>query len=412
MVFHRYTVITQNIDLFRNFLTALQAGLHFIHFANPFTVDAFGYIILKFGIFDIFGIRINWIYGRITLLIRTVLLKSVETTGYFLGILGYRFFQVTAGRRYRTDKRNRTGFTVIQLHVSGTAVEVGNNRRQVHRECVGTGQLFHTVGHLAQCLSPTGSRVGHQQYFQSHTSVVFRNRHGCVHRCFTGGYRHVGSIGDNNSTLHQFTACMRVNQFGEFRKDFHNLIGTFTTGGDDYNVSFSLFGDSMLKHRLTRTERTGDKSRTAFYNRINGVNHTYTRFQQFERTRFFLIVRHGTFHRPFLNHIHLDIITFLVSQNGNCILNTIITLFHDRLHGTYTLLLERNHNLQWLKVLIHLSQPCSGFHLVANLCQRYKMPFTSFIQRIRVLSALQENAIHFIKVILQTVIVFRKHTGT
>ena len=122
---------------------------------------------------------------------------------------------------------------------------------------------------------------------------------------------------------------MRVNQFGELRKDFHNLVGTLTAGGNNYDIGFRLLGDSMLKHRFTCTERAGDKSRTTFHNRIDGIDYTYTGFQQFERTRFFLIVRHGTFHRPFLYHIHLNIITFSVSQDGNRIFNAVITFLCD-----------------------------------------------------------------------------------
>lgn len=53
MIFHGYTVIAENVDLLRNFLTALQTGLDFVYLANPFAVDTLGYIILEFGILDI-----------------------------------------------------------------------------------------------------------------------------------------------------------------------------------------------------------------------------------------------------------------------------------------------------------------------------------------------------------------------
>ena len=56
VIFHGYTVIAENVDLLRNFLTALQTGLDFVYLAHPFAVDTLGYIILEFGILDIFGI--------------------------------------------------------------------------------------------------------------------------------------------------------------------------------------------------------------------------------------------------------------------------------------------------------------------------------------------------------------------
>ena len=62
----------------RDSLTTLQTGLDFIHLANPLTVDVLGDILFKFRVFYIFGIRVNRVYGRITLLVGTVLLKGIE----------------------------------------------------------------------------------------------------------------------------------------------------------------------------------------------------------------------------------------------------------------------------------------------------------------------------------------------
>ena len=56
MVFYRYTVITQNVDLFGNFFTTLQTGFKLIHFTDPFIIDMIFDIFFKFRIFDIFGI--------------------------------------------------------------------------------------------------------------------------------------------------------------------------------------------------------------------------------------------------------------------------------------------------------------------------------------------------------------------
>ena len=70
---------------------------------------------------------------------------------------------------------------------------------------------------------------------------------------------------------------MRVYQFGEFLKDLHNLIGTLTTSGDNHNISFCLLAYPVLQDRLTRTERTGDKTRTALYYWVQGINYTDAR---------------------------------------------------------------------------------------------------------------------------------------
>ena len=148
---------------------------------------------------------------------------------------------------------------------------------------------------------------------------------------------------------------MRVNQLRKLRKDFHNLIGTLTTGSDDYDIRFRLFGDGMLKHRLSCTERTGDKSRTTFYNRIHSIDYTHTCFQQFKGTRFFFIIRHGAFHRPFLYHVHMNVISFFVSQYSYNIFDAVFTFIYDGLHSTHTFLGERYHDFQRLEVFVHLS---------------------------------------------------------
>ena len=85
VILYRYTVITQDIDLLGNLLTALQASFDFVHLTDPLIIDMLGNVCFKFRIFDILGIRIDRIYSRITLLIGTILLQSIETTGYLLG---------------------------------------------------------------------------------------------------------------------------------------------------------------------------------------------------------------------------------------------------------------------------------------------------------------------------------------
>ena len=127
MIFYRHTVITQDVDLLGNFLTTLQTRFDLIHFTDPFVVDVFGNVCLKFRIFDIFRIRVDRIHSRIALLIGTILLQRIETTSYLFSIFSHRFLQVTSGRRYRTDKGNRTTLTVIQFYITCTTVEVRND---------------------------------------------------------------------------------------------------------------------------------------------------------------------------------------------------------------------------------------------------------------------------------------------
>ena len=168
MVLHGYTVVAQNVDLLGNLLTALHAGLQSKHLGNPLLVDMALDVLGKLGIFQILGVRIDGVYGRVALLVGTVLLQSIEATCHLLGVLRYWFLQVTAGRRYGTEEGNAAHLAIVQVHITGTAVEVGHQCAQVHGESVGTRQLLHTVTHLAQSLCPTRGRVRHQQHAQAH----------------------------------------------------------------------------------------------------------------------------------------------------------------------------------------------------------------------------------------------------
>ena len=200
---------------------------------------------------------------------------------------------------------------------------------------------------------------------------------------------------------------MRVHQFREFCKDFHYLVGTFTTSRDNYDIRFRLFGDSVLKHRLTCTEGAGDKSCTTFHNRVQRIDYTYTGFQQFERTRLFFVIRHSPFHRPFLNHRYRDVISFFICQDSNGIFYLIISFRHNGLYGSRSVHSKRSHNFQRLEVFVHLSQPCGSYDFITGFHHRNKMPYTFFIQRICILSSFQENTVHLVKVVLQTIVVLR-----
>ncbi len=98
VILRRYAVVSQNIDLFGDLLTTQQAGLGFVHLLRPVGRDMFRDIFLKFGIFDIFGIGVDGVDGRIAFLVRTVLLQRVETAGHFLGVFGHGLLEVTTGR--------------------------------------------------------------------------------------------------------------------------------------------------------------------------------------------------------------------------------------------------------------------------------------------------------------------------
>ena len=63
-----------------------------------------------------------------------------------------------------------------------------------------------------------------------------------------------------------------------------------------------------------------------------------------------------------------------------------------------------------LEVFVHFAQPVTGRHLVTRFGKRLEIPQFVVIQREGIFSASQENTLHFIEVVLQTVVVARQHT--
>ena len=144
----------------------------------------------------------------------------------------------------------------------------------------------------------------------------------------------------------------------------------------------------MLQHRLSRTERSRNKSGSPFQHRVHGIDDPNTRFHLPERTWFIHIIPDGYFYRPFLHHRDIDFFPGTIFQYGN------------RIHRIFSLQLKRNHNLMIQPVFLHISEPIGSFHLIPGFGQRRKAPFFIVLQRICIFSSFQKNTCHFIQVIL------------
>ena len=79
------------------------------------------------------------------------------------------------------------------------------------------------------------------------------------------------------------------------------------------------------------------------------------------------------------------------------------------LDGGRALHLERCHDLQRLAVLFDLAEPVTADDLVAYLHDGLEVPEAFAVERVGVLSALEEDALHLVEVVLQTVEVLAEH---
>ena len=122
---------------------------------------------------------------------------------------------------------------------------------------------------------------------------------------------------------------MRVDQLREFSEDFHNFVGTLSAGCHHDDVCITLLCDCVLKHSLAASERTRDKARTTFCDRVEGVNDADTCFHDSVRSRFFLVAFDCHFHRPFLGHGDFHILAFGIGQHCDDLVNIVFALFND-----------------------------------------------------------------------------------
>ena len=412
VIVNRYTVVAEDVDLLLYLFTTKEESLHLVDHTNPVAFDFSFDIFFKFRVFDIFRVAIDRVNSRVAFAVGAVLFECVEATRNLFSTFSYRLFQVTTRRRYSTDECNRTSSTIFEIYITSSAIESTDDSREVHRECILTWKLFHTVRHLTKSLCPTRCRVGHKKHFQSHSAIVFGDSHRSVNRSFTRCNRHVWCISDDDSTLHEFATSVWVFQFRKLNEDFHNLVSTLTAGSHNYDVGIGLFWDSVLEHSFTSTERTRDETSTTFNDRVGSVDSTHTSFQQAERTWFFCVYVDSLFHRPFLNHIDIMVVAICVGNHGDSVVDCVLTSSSHRFHSVNTFHNERHHDFVRLRVFVYLAEPRSSLNFVAYLSERFEIPKFLVVEREVVFTTFEEYTCQFVEVVLKTIVVARKHTRT
>ena len=150
-------------------------------------------------------------------------------------------------------------------------------------------QLFHTIGHFAQCLRPSGSRIGHQQNLQSpsrdSTFAMVIAVYTDASRAATGMFEVFAIIIVRSISLRP--VCGSTSS-GNSVKISTTSLARSPQADDNHNIRFRLFRDGMLKHCLTCTERARDKARSSLYNRIHRVDNTNSGFSNLKGRGFSL----------------------------------------------------------------------------------------------------------------------------
>ena len=166
----------------------------------------------------------------------------------------------------------------------------------------------------------------------------------------------------------------------------------------------------MLQDGLPRTEWTRDEACSPFDNGIHRVDHTHPRLEQLVRTRLVAVASDWTLDGPLLSHRDGVVYASFVDQDCDGILCGVSTCRLEALDGVNPFEGEGNHDLDVLEVLFYLTEPSTSGDTVTDGSQGLEVPESFTLQWISIRSSLEEDAIHFVEVILQAIVVLREHT--
>ena len=186
-------------------------------------------------------------------------------------------------------------------------------------------------------------------------------------------------------------AGVRVDELRELGEDLHDLVGALSAGGHHDHVGLALLGDGVLEHGLAASERSRDESGAALGDRVEGVDAADAGLHDLLWPWFLLVGLDGDLDRPFLGHRDVGVLTVGIGQHRDNHIDVVLAGLGDLLHGVLTLEGERNHDLVRQPAFLHLSEPVGGDNLVTFLGDRGEVPHLLVVQRVGVLSSLEEH---------------------
>ena len=266
------------------------------------------------------------------------------------------------------------------MHHSGALVERRQAGCKISRETFFRRHLFQTSGKFSKSLSPTGSGVGHDRYIVAHVTVIFCQSKSGVNAGFTGSNRHVGSIGDQCSTVHQRFACTRVGQFAEFFQNLGHLISTLTTSDIDDDICIGPLGDLMLGHCLSGSESAWDGSSTALCDREHGINDTLSG-NKWNGCRETVMRRSWCTDRPVLGHCQLFLLSVRKLQSNQRFINRVFTVCDSDKNRSFYF--RRNHTFMSDRMCFrNFCDNITGVEIIPLLYSDMCLPFFCAVQRI------------------------------
>ena len=152
-------------------------------------------------------------------LLGQLFLQSPENLHNWKSRSSYRISKITS---WRTDCTNDCDWTISRRrsqtgNFACSFVELGEFCSKISRISRITRHFCQTAWDFSQSFCPSGSRISHHCYVATHISEILSESDTSVDRCLTGSHRHVWSVGNKRSSLHNwyFFAVFDSCQSGE-----------------------------------------------------------------------------------------------------------------------------------------------------------------------------------------------------
>jgi hypothetical protein len=141
---------------------------------------------------------------------------------------------------------------------SGSLVEHSELSSQVSWETSIGGHFSKTSRNFSKSLSPSGGGVSHHSDVVSHISEVLGKSNTSVNGGLSGSDRHVGSVGDEASTVHDgvFLSLELGLEVWEFFKYLSHLVSSLSTSDVNDTVRVGVLGQGLGNTGLSTTEGT------------------------------------------------------------------------------------------------------------------------------------------------------------
>ena len=115
---------------------------------------------------------------------------------------------------------------------------------------------------------------------------------------------------------------------------------------------------------------------------------------------------------PLLLHGDSMLLTILIDEDRNGILDGVLTFTLEALDGVDPVHSEGDHDLDRLEVLLDLTEPRASSDTITDLSKRLEVPEFVAIERVGIGTSAEEDPFHLVEVILKSVIVLGEHPWT